>query len=203
MLFDLEDYRYWGFIAGYGENTDPKMKAPDLTHWFGPYQTCEYTKEALNRDISNYFFASINNISLEDREKFIIMYDNFIDASVNFGPISKQFWHSLVSLPVKTLEPGQKFNIINIWQSEASAYLSESNEKYPDYNFDISLENSNYQVVLTETSIFDDHNSPAKELFVYTVFSKTLEQEYMIAFKNVMSTLKILVEATTGKITDV
>jgi hypothetical protein len=202
MLFDLEDYRGWGLIAGYDEQANPKMKAPDLTHWFGPYTTFMAVKQSFYRQVSNYFTTSIITISLEDREKFIIMYDNFIEASLDFEPISKQFWNSLVSLPVKTLVSGQKFNIINEYQSQISEYLSESNEKYPDSRVDISLESSKYQVYPTETGLFENPNY-GQELFVYTEFSKVLEKEYLTSLKNVMSTVKILVEACYGEITDV
>ena len=198
MLFDLEDYKNGGFIAGYNEAIENRMKAPNQTGWFAPYQTFTQTKSAFMKAIDEYFFTSMQLISLEDREKFIKKYDDFSEACIDFTPVYIQFWNSLISLPITTLSPGDKFHIVE------SQFLSESNEKYPP-NYGQTQMQQPTRVYVTETSMFtlqQQSDDSSKNLFVYTAFSKSLEQEYLAALKKVMSTAKAIVEAVEGKIVD-
>ena len=199
MLFDLEDYVNSGFIAGYNEANENRMKAPNQTGWFHPYTTFIATKTAFIGAFDEYFFTSLETVSLEDREKLIKKYDAFSQACIDFTPVYIQFWNSLISLPITTLSPGDKFHIV-----QSNPFLSESNEKYPP-NYGQTQEQSPTQVYATETSMFslqDQSNDPSNTLFVYTAFSKSLEQEYLAALKKIMSAAKAIVEAVDGKIVD-
>ncbi len=203
MLFDLEDYVNNGFIAGYNEANENRMKAPNQTSWFGTYTTFIATKAAFNQAFDEYFFASLRLTSLEDREKLIKKYDAFSQAHIDFIPVYIQFWNSLISLPITTLSPGDKFHIVN--NSFGSQFLSESNEKYPP-ELGQTQQQSPTQVYATETSMFtlqqQSDSAGWNDLFVYTAFSKSLEQEYLAALKKIMSAAKAIVEAVDGKIVD-
>lgn len=203
MLFDLEDYINGGFIAGYNEANENRMKAPNQTGWLAPYITFISAKTAFIRAVEEYFLPSLESVSLEDREKLIKKYDVFSQACIDFTPVYIQFWNSLISLPITTLSPGDKFHIVN--NSFGSQFLSESNEKYPP-GYGQTQQQYPTQVYATETSMFtlqqQSQSAGWNDLFVYTAFSKSLEQEYLAALKKIMSAAKAIVEAVDGKIVD-
>jgi uncharacterized delta-60 repeat protein len=179
MLFDLEDYRSAGIIG-------PDNKPANQINWVYPYTTFRQTRDAYLKAVNEYFLASQVMCTPEEAQIMNVKYVAFLESNLVLGPLSKEFWQAMVSLPIAgQLTVGDRFNVSEVDKyAEHSSYIV-----YPGVYPNQPNWVENYKSVA---------KSDADGEYVFTEMTQQLYDDYKEAFADFQSKVKEIITISEG-----
>ena len=179
MLFDLEDYRAWGIIG-------PDNKPANQINWVNPHTTFRATRDAYLKAVNEYFLSAQVLCTPEEAQTLNVKQLELLESNLVLGPLSKQFWHAMVSLPLAgQLNVGDRFDVLDVNKNaQDSSYMV-----YPDVSPTQPNWVENYKSVAV--------SNPEGE-YKFTEMSQEFYNDYKAAFADFQSKMKELIIVSEG-----
>lgn len=189
MLFDLEDYRSQGIIG-------PNHKPANQVNWVDRFTTSRATRDAYLKAINEYFLSVQVMCTPEEAQTLNVKMLAILDALTVLGPLSRQFWNAMISLPLADqLNVGDRFDVLDVNKyAEDTNYITYPNYSeqswWTDNNKSVAIINAEGgEFTFTEMTqqLYDDHKAAVadfqlklKELFIVSEGGVTNFNDYVV-----------------------
>jgi hypothetical protein len=222
MLFDIEDYMYWGLI-GSTKRSIPEKKLPNKVGAISYSSSSDVNVTAYATyaahfiSIDGYFKSAIKLLPFEKKENAVNSYFTLMEKARDLSIKMKIYTSMIDSLPVKIVDGGKQFvegDYFWVKKNVYSQFENKSNEapyiangrglinpwdpNYDPYSEDSILYQSGEKFDNVAVFTIDPkftYEGQHIEAIRYTPFDENISNEYFQAVKDFLAAEKTLMEA--------